>query len=172
VLAVNLPLDGAAHAVRLCSASIGEPVWLSLRSLRGDWKPTGGPTFVCENPTVAEAAADRLGAACPPLICTDGTPTTAALDLIAGLAAAGVPLRVRADFDHGGLVVVKQLLSVAPAATLWRFDIGSYLQHAANGAGPHQYPDLRSALDHIGLAVHEEALLDDLLTDLRQQVAE
>ncbi|TDW24312.1 DUF2399 domain-containing protein [Kribbella kalugense] len=166
VLAVNLALEGNAHAVRLCSASVGEPVWLSLRSLRGDWNAVGGPAFVCENPTVAEAAADRLGAGCPPLICTDGVPTTAALDLVAGLAAADIPVSVRADFDHAGLVVVKQLVSVAPAAEMWRFDVATYLRHTTHGTQLGHYPDLRSAIDHIGQAVHEEALLDDLLADL------
>jgi uncharacterized protein (TIGR02679 family) len=141
---------------------------LTLRSLNGEWKPVGGTTFVCENPTVAEAAADQLGTACPPLICTDGMTTTAALDLVAGLAIANIPLKVRADFDQAGLVVVKQLLSVAPAAMPWRFDLASYLHYAAIGVAPHPYPDLRSALDDMSLPVHEEGLLDDLLADLRE----
>jgi hypothetical protein len=121
-------------------------------------------TCVCENPTIAEAAADLLGANCPSLICTDGTATAAAVDLVAGLAAAGVRLKIRADFDHGGLVVMRQLLSVAPAAEFWRFDVASYLRYA--GVDPADYPDLRSALDQVGPVVHEEALLDDLLSDL------
>ena len=68
VLVLNLPLTGNAPAVRLCHAAPGEPVWLTLRSFRGDWELAGGAeVFVCENPTVLEAAADRHGAASWPL---------------------------------------------------------------------------------------------------------
>jgi hypothetical protein len=88
VLVLDLPLDGPAPAARLCAATPGEPVWLSLRALDGEWSaPTGTQVFVCENPTIVEAAADELGSCCPPVVCTDGIPTTAALDLLAGLSA-------------------------------------------------------------------------------------
>src|SRR5262249_56742562 len=90
VLALNLPLRGDAPAARWSAAAPGEPLWLSLRSITGAWSvPAGNRVFACENPTVLEAAADELGPDCPPLICTDGIPSLAALDLVAGLAAAG-----------------------------------------------------------------------------------
>ncbi|TCO15658.1 uncharacterized protein (TIGR02679 family) [Kribbella steppae] len=169
VLALNLHLTGDSHVARLCRESIGEPMWLTLRSLRGDWTAEPGTVFVCENPTVAEAAADTLGADCPPLICTDGTATTAAVDLVGGLAAIGCDLHIRADFDAAGLVIVNQLLAAAPDAKPWRFDTPTYLSHFPSATT--DVTDLRTALTHLGTTIHEETLLEDLLTDLRAHAA-
>ncbi|NLE96905.1 MAG: hypothetical protein GX596_02810, partial [Propionibacterium sp.] len=62
VLVLNLPLVGDATAVRLAAVA-GEPVWLTLRSLAGTLALAGGvgEVFVCENPAIVEAAADRFG---------------------------------------------------------------------------------------------------------------
>jgi hypothetical protein len=65
----------------------------------------------------------------PPIVRTDGIPTTAALDLLAGLSAKGLSTSVRADVDDAGLVVVEQVLSVANEATLWRYDTATYAAH-------------------------------------------
>jgi uncharacterized protein (TIGR02679 family) len=181
VLVLNLPLAGEAHIARVCRESFGDPVWISLRSLTGDWSAaTPSVVFVCENPTVVEAAADALGRDCPPVVCTDGIATSAALDLVAGLVAGGCSLRIRADFDDAGLVIIGQLLSVAPAAELWRFDAKTYLTSIrsedamGDSAGlsvPNALDELRTAQGERGIAVHEEALLDDLLDDLRQSAS-
>lgn len=175
VLAVNLPLSGDSPAVRLCAVSVGEPVWLTLRSLSGDWTAAAGATvFVCENPTIAEAAADALGPDCPPLVCTDGIASGAALDLIGGLANTGCSIMVRADIDAAGFTVVDQVLSVAPNARLWRFDAQIYA--AAHGLPlPGDVPagtdlaivQLRGAYGDHQVPLHEEQILDALLTDLR-----
>jgi hypothetical protein len=42
VLVLDLPLDGPATAARLCAATPGEPVWLSLRALEGEWSIATG----------------------------------------------------------------------------------------------------------------------------------
>lgn len=174
VLALNLPLSGPCPAASLCAASAGEPVWLTLRSLSGDWSaPSGAPVFVCENPTVAEAAADALGPGCPALVCTDGTASGAALDLIAGMASAGCSIMARADVDTAGFTVVEQVLSVAPNAQLWRFDAHVYA--AAHGlpqpADLREGADLtlaqlRNTYDDHRAPLHEERILPDLLSDL------
>lgn len=176
VLVLNLPLRGDNPAARCSAAVPGEPLWLSLRAITGDWTvPTGTSVFVCENPTVLEAAADELGPRCPPLICTDGIPSLAALDLIAGLAATGCAINVRADIDDAGFVVVEQVRSVAPAATPWRYDATSYTQHlgltgiaAADGDEETRLRQLRELYARHRIPLHEEALLDQLLTDLAQ----
>ena len=178
VLAVNLPLSGSAPAARLCAACAGEPVWLTLRSLTGDWTASSGVTvFVCENPTVAETATDALGPDCPPLVCTDGTASGAALDLIAGLATAGCPMMARADIDTAGFTVVEQVLSVAPNARLWRFDAHVYA--AVHGLPlPVDVPEeaelalaqLRNTYDDHRVPLHEERILHAILADLREQV--
>ena len=140
VLVLNLPLTGNAPAVRLCHAAPGEPVWLTLRSLRGDWELAGGAeVFVCENPTVLEAAADRYGAASRPLVCTFGLPSQAAWELLTGLGE--VRCHVRADGDVVGWRIVNQLRDRLPGALTWRM------------------PE--------GCTAYEEELLEDLLSDLK-----
>ena len=140
VLVLNLPLTGNAPAVRLCHAAPGEPVWLTLRSLRGAWElARGAEVFVCENPTVLEAAADRHGAASRPLVCTFGLPSQAAWELLTGLG--DVRCHVRADGDVVGWRIVKQLRDRLPGALTWRM------------------PE--------GCTAYEEELLEDLLSDLK-----
>ena len=140
VLVLNLPLTGNAPAVRLCHAAPGEPVWLTLRSFRGDWGIAGGAeVFVCENPTVLEAAADRHGAASRPLVCTFGLPSQAAWELLTGLGE--VRCHVRADGDVVGWRIVNQLRDRLPGAFTWRM------------------PE--------GCTAYEEELLEDLLSDLK-----
>ncbi|QUQ64575.1 hypothetical protein JJ691_22950 [Kutzneria sp. CA-103260] len=173
VLALNLPLTGDSPAARLCAAAPGEPVWLTLRSLAGTWTALAGEVFVCENPTVAEAAADRLGPNCPPLVCTDGIASGAALDLLAGLAAVGSTIRVRADFDPAGFTIADQVLSVAPGALSWRFDARTYADEcglsghrSTSGDLATALTELRVAYDHARTPVHEERVLALLLSDL------
>lgn len=140
VLVLNLPLAGDAPAVRLCRAAPGEPVWLTLRSLTGRLAlARPGAVFVCENPSVVEAAADRLGSASAPLVCTFGRPGLAALRLLDALHPSAT-LRVRADGDVAGRSIVASLLDRYPAAERWRF------------------PD--------GFSVFEEEILEELISDL------
>lgn len=173
VLCLNLPLTGESAAARLCASAPGEPLWLTLRTLAGSWQVTGTPTvFVCENPTVIEAAADTHGAACAPVVCTDGVPSGAALDLLSGLAAS-CPIRVRADVDPNGLVTVDQVRRIAPAARLWRYTAATYqaaMGHPAPQAGKGdpdaELAELRRTYEQHGVAMHEESILDDLIADL------
>lgn len=174
VLALNLPLRGEVPAASWSAAAPGEPMWLSLRSISGSWSaPAENTVFVCENPTVLEAAADALGSRCPPLVCTDGIPSLAGIDLVAGLAAAGCAIAVRADVDEAGFVVVEQVRSVAPAATTWRYDAATYAKYLrlANpgdiGSDDEtQLRRLRELYAQHRNPMHEEALLNQLLGDL------
>ncbi|WP_051300329.1 DUF2399 domain-containing protein [Actinomadura rifamycini] len=165
VLTMNLRLTGTAACVALSAAVRGEPTWLTLRSLAGDWRPAAAcEVFVCENPAIAEAAADRLGPHCPPLVCTDGIASMAALELIRGLDRAACRIRARADFDRAGLVIMDQMRGAAPAMSPWRFDASSY--RAARGGWPASVEpdDLAGACT--AAPVHEEKLLAVLLDDL------
>lgn len=121
VLGLNLPLEGESAAVRLAAVD-GEPVWLTLRSLEGGLSLADGvdEVFVCENPAIVEAAADRYGAASRPLVCTYGFPNLATFTLLEALAAH-TTLRVRADGDPAGRRIVEQLLRL-PGARRWRME--------------------------------------------------
>lgn len=145
----------------------GAPAWLTLRDLLSPWcfAPVPPVLFVCENPTVVEAAADELGARCPPLVCTDGMPALAALDLLAGAAEAGVSVRVRADIDPAGLAIVRTVLSTVGDGELWRFDAETYCGHFGfEVRGSAEAADVYAV--H-GRDLHEEAILPLLLADLR-----
>ena len=173
VLTLNLPLTGPSPAAYLSTAAPGEPVWLTLRALSGRWTTSAPTVFVCENPTVVEAAADTLGLACPPLVCTDGIASGAAVELLAGLAKAGSQLMLRADVDPAGFTIVEQVLTVAPTARLWRFDISTYaggLGPTPSEPAPHQPAEtlaqLRAAYRTHQLPLHEERILSTLLQDL------
>ncbi|MEU7576788.1 TIGR02679 domain-containing protein [Streptomyces sp. NPDC041068] len=151
VLCLNLALTGAAPAVPIAAAAatVGEPVWLTHRSLRGAWSPTPDvdTVYICENPAIVEAAAEQYGASCAPLVCTYGWPSSAALELITGLERAGAQLRVRADDDNAGQRIVALLREYAPSSRLWRYELRTT---AANDT-VHEY---------------EEQVLPQLLRDL------
>ncbi|MFC8663415.1 MULTISPECIES: DUF2399 domain-containing protein [Streptomyces] len=131
--------------------------------------PPATRVIVCENPSVLEAATDELIPDCPALICTDGMPSNTALDLVAGLAAATDEITVRADIDDAGFVVVDQLLTAAPAATTWRYDVGTYLGHLGMTITGHQsvgMDTLRDLYEEHRVSIHEVALLTTLIDDL------
>lgn len=67
--------------------------------------------LVCENPSVVEAAADRLGAPCPPLVCLYGRPSVAAWAVLDAVAAAGGVLRVSTDRDAAGNQIAAEVLA-------------------------------------------------------------
>lgn len=175
-LLLNLPPAPEAP----CTWRAGEPGYLSLRQLLRQslaWPVAGRRIHVCENPNVVAIAADRLGTACAPLICTDGMPGAAQRALLDQLAAAGACLHYHGDYDWPGIAIgnyVMRTWRVAP----WRFGSIDYL--AAVAAAPRRPRDLpatgieadwdgalRGAMDKHGLAVAEEAVVDSLLGDLR-----
>jgi uncharacterized protein (TIGR02679 family) len=157
--------------------SPGEPVHLSLRSLLRrppTWHVTQRDVFVCENPNIVAIAADRLGAACAPLLCTDGMPSAAQQTLLAQLAAAGARLRYHGDFDWAGLVIGNFVMREFGAEP-WRFGTADYLSATADhrialrGDKPvmARWDDrLGAAMSQRRVIVHEEGVAEALLIDL------
>ena len=182
-LCLNLPcLDaGVAHRQSQretpLDPSPGEPVHLSLRSLLRrppTWHVTQRDVFVCENPNIVAIAADRLGAACAPLVCTDGMPSAAQQTLLAQLAAAGARLRYHGDFDWAGLVIGNFVMREFGAEP-WRFGTADYLSATADhrialrGDKPvvARWDDgLGAAMSQRRVIVHEEGVAEALLMDL------
>ncbi|MGH8931627.1 MAG: TIGR02679 family protein [Egibacteraceae bacterium] len=178
VLVLNLHTDPGSLTGRalVLHAEAGEPARLTLRQLlrhepRFSPAVTGHTVFVCENPSVIAAAADRLGPASAPLVCLDGQRKTAARTLLDLLSASGVALTYHGDFDWGG-IRIGNVMHRDHAARPWRFSTPDY--HATHGGTPLEGrpvparwdPTLAPALSEAGRAVHEEQLLDDLLGDL------
>ena len=161
------------------SADAGEPRRLTLRELAASPVAIapGAAVFVCENPVVAAAAADRLGPRCAPLVCVEGVPSTAALRLLRSLEQEGARLRFHADFDWAGLRI-GNLLSAQMTALPWRFTARDYeaalTLSLASDPAPLKGPPVRAAWDPAldgamraaGRAVFEEQVIESLLVDL------
>jgi uncharacterized protein (TIGR02679 family) len=164
--------DYLATSLR-AAADEGEPRRLTYRELRGhDLLTVGNDVFVCENPEIVAAGATRLGQTCPPLVCTEGWPSTACLRLLNAVCAGGATLRVRTDIDAAGLRIATTLTNRYPVVP-WRMDAASY---GATSEGPpwtgalpgdgDDWPDLRAAIRTRGQAQLEEQILELLLADL------
>ena len=179
VLHLNLPTAAALDA----GPCPGEPAYTSLRQLlrvAPVWAVEQRTVYVCENPNVVAIAADRLGAGCAPLVCTDGMPAAAQRVLLNQLRDAGACLRYHGDFDWAGLRIARQVLQ-GHGAEPWRFGRADYL--AAVQSLPPMARDhvlgmdvadapwddaLVAAMRDMGCAVAEEAIVELLLDDLRE----
>ena len=178
VLNLRAAGDGATSRSLQWYAAAGEPCYLSTRQLlRAEtaFTPeTVGPTvFVCENPSVVAAAANRLGPASQPLVCVDGQPRTAVRLLLNQLTSAGVRLRYHGDFDWPGLQIANTILARHQAEP-WQMSASHYRLAATGTLGLSGPPvaaswddELMPAMSALGRAIHEEQVLDELLPDLR-----
>lgn len=130
VLVLNLPAEDGTSAGRLAerARSFGEPIHLSLRALLRaptSWRVRDRTVFVCENANFIAMAADRLGARCAPLVCTDGMPSASQRTLLGQLVAAGAHLKYHGDYDWSGVAIGNYVIRTFDAEP-WRFDAASY----------------------------------------------
>ncbi|MBI3462343.1 MAG: TIGR02679 family protein [Planctomycetes bacterium] len=178
VLTLNLKGDPESLTGRSLNlhAAAGEPCRLTVRQLlrhppQLDAAAVGRSVYVCENPTIVAAVANRLGARSAPLVCIDGYPRTASRVLLNRLAASGVQLHYHGDFDWSGIQIANLVIS-RHGAKAWRFDSTSY-QSYDGGLLLEGSPVVASwdallmpAMLDSGRAIHEEQVLQDLLVDL------
>jgi uncharacterized protein (TIGR02679 family) len=177
VLTLGFPGDPHTATGRALAAfqSAGQPVVLTLRQLVSDPpRLTTVRVSICENPVVVTTAADRLGATCPPLICTHGQPGAAVMHLLRALADAEAELRYHGDFDWGGIRIANVLFDRLPVRP-WRFDAETYRTVAAAHPGTALTgtptvatwdADLAPAMTELVTKVEEERVLDTLIHDL------
>lgn len=174
VLALNLPAPRVAHAGFLDAArEQGEPLHLNLRwllRLRERWPTQAADVFVCENPALVAAAADRLGNRCPPLICTEGMPAAAQQALLRQLRESDARLHYHGDFDWAGIRIGNIVIGRHGAAP-WRFTAEHYRDargQALEGAPAMATwdPELTTKMSQARRALEEETVLEALLADL------
>ena len=174
-LFLNLPVADPAPA----PGRPGEPSYLSLRQLLRTppaWAVADWAVHICENPNFLAIAADRLGARCAPLVCTDGMPSAAQRILLDQLHTAGARLLYHGDFDWPGIGIANFVIRTWNAAP-WRMGTRDY--EAAAGTATHLRhelgtapidadwdPMLASAMRKHGTAIAEEAVATALLEDL------
>jgi len=183
VLGLTLPGNGPVAATLAANAAVGLPARLTLGQVRHyldaertSAANTPATVFACENPTVAEAAADALGARCAPLVCVEGRPSVAANLLLQELLNAGSELRYHGDFDWPGLAIARPIIDIG--ALPWRFGAADYcdglnlnsrLKRLRPPKGQVETPwdhDLAAAVLNHRIAVEEEAVMDQLIADL------
>jgi uncharacterized protein (TIGR02679 family) len=134
--------------------------------------------YVCENPRVLEAAADAGTRSA--IVCTMGNPTTVTLALLDAVSASpDVHLAYHGDFDWPGIAIADRVIRRYDANP-WHFTAADYRSIVARSrargtpgqplAGPpretHWDPGLGEAMRELGLAIHEEAVINDLLHGL------
>lgn len=176
-LFLNLPVRTPSNA----PAAAGEPGYLSLRRLVRTppaWDVADQIIYVCENPNIVSIAADRLGAACAPLVCTEGMPAAAQRVLLKQLSDAGAKLLYHGDFDWAGIHIANNVMKLCDARS-WRFGAEDYLQAVKSlAAKERDLEDVRiaaswdsalvDAMRLKGVAIAEEAVVSQLVDDLRQ----
>jgi len=162
----------------------GIPLPLPAAALQAErWAVPGGTVvYVCENPSVLEAASARLGERCAPLVCVSGMPGRAVTELLGQLAGSGAELRYHGDFGSGGITIANLVVS-RHRAEPWRMSPADHaralerLQRderrpaALRGRVPEALWDteLSGAIRACGVEVSEEHVLDDLIDDLMQE---
>lgn len=157
------------------AADAGDPVHITgwdVRRLAGLGDLRTVTVLVCENPRVLEAVAER-GTATWPVVCTSGEPNTVVTDVLALLASAGATLRYHGDFDWPGVAIANRIVERFGAVP-WRMSAADYVAavrpHAPMLAGAPVQPswdaELGAAMRAAGRAVHEEAVLGELMEAL------
>ena len=155
-----------------------EPLRLTLRQA-SSWRPqatAGRAVYVSENPAVLAAAADRFADRSPTMVCLDGMPSTAALVVLDGLVATGCTVRYHGDFDWRGLAIAGVLARKIAIAEPWQFSAADYRRAVGCGVGtvplsgratPSPWDaELALSMEHAGVAVYEEQVIDELFDDL------
>ena len=174
VLVLNLPAEGEGLGEWLTGAARhGTPFQVTLHQLTVHPIRVSCPrVFVCENPAVLRRACAELGAACPPLVCTEGQPSTAFHRLMGLAVGAGAELWYHGDFDWPGVAIAADVIA-RYGGRAWRMGASDYRSAASEGVrltgepvnAPWD-PELLEAMRVTGHAVYEETLGDQLLADL------
>lgn len=175
----RLPIDPISplSALAVAAADAGVPLYLTQFALRRHvlTVPAGSIIHVAENPRVVEAAAQRNSDRA--IFCTNGNPSGAVRLLVDQLLTSGAELHYHGDFDAAGLAICARMQVLGMAA--WAMTADHYRLALADAdadgvdlpidvreAGPTPWdPELRTAFNQGRRIVHEERLLDQLLTD-------
>lgn len=156
--------------------SPGEPQYASLRSLARrppQWNVAGRAVLVCENPNLVAILADRLGAACPPVVCVDGHLGAAQRTILKQLRTSGAELLYHGDYDWPGISIANYVIEKYGAMP-WHFSAANYVA-VAKGAPQLTIPlsgrpvaaswdaDLTAAMMKTGIKIEEEAIAEQII---------
>lgn len=174
------PMEGLFESARVNLT----PLILPLRFFEQkiEWYPFS-EVYVVENPTVMSAILDAWDEpGLPPIVCTSGQPSVAALKLLDAFSAAGTKICYSGDFDGKGLEIGVGLYNrykevFAPLL----FDTLTYESSIAGTKLSEEQrkrvdsleipwdSDLRKALLRRGYVVYQEALVKRMIDSLRKR---
>ena len=137
--------------------------------------PAGTPVLVVENPRLVEAAAERGLGCC--VVAANGNPATAVTTLVGQMQQSGARVWYHGDFDAAGIAICRRMHEMG--CTPWMMDARHYeqavrlagsslvqLERSAKGCGPTPWdPGLEAAFNDRRLIVHEEFVLDGVLSE-------
>lgn len=137
--------------------------------------PAGTTVLVVENPRLVEAAAERGLECC--VVAANGNPATAVTTLVGQMQQSGARVWYHGDFDVAGIAICRRMHEMG--CTPWMMDARHYehavrladsslvqLERSAKGCGPTPWdPGLEAAFDDRRLIVHEEFVLDGVLSE-------
>ncbi len=132
-----------------------------------EWAP-GQSVLVCENPRILEAIADAVPEPAFGVVCTMGRANLVVREVLTRLGHAGALLRYHGDFDWAGLSLANECVAEFGAVP-WLMTVDDYTSGQGSVAllgGPVEASwdaEVAPAMRALGLAVHEEAVLDRLL---------
>lgn len=171
-LALRPPGTDRWSAMMRERADLGLVTHLTVHELQraAELTAPGEIVHACENPQVlqrfATAGVDR------PLVCTSGNPAVAG-----SLLLDRVVVRYHGDFDWPGIAIARRI--IGRGAAPWRLGCDDYLEAVDRlpadrrlvlSGRPEATPwdeRLRPAMAAKDVAVHEEAIIDILIADLR-----
>ena len=173
-----VPATGRSALAELLrgSADGGLPLHTSLLALHRHpvSVPADTQVLAVENPRLVEAAAERGLACC--VVATNGNPATAVTTLLEQMRASGATVWYHGDFDAAGIAICRRMHDSRcrpwmMAARDYRSAIdkatkgGVRLEKDPKACGPTPWdPSLEQAFDTRRLMVHEEFVLDEVLT--------
>jgi len=184
VLSWSIPTVGGSaldEQIRAASAG-GLPVHVSLFALQKH--PIGVPqntqVLVVENPRLVEAAAERGMPGC--VITSNGNPSSAVTTLLQQLRESGASIWYHGDFDTSGIGICRRMCKNADA-TPWMMDASHYeaaidlagqkgirLERDAGDCGATPWdPALRVVFRRYQRVIHEESVLDDVLSGFSKE---
>jgi uncharacterized protein (TIGR02679 family) len=176
VLVLNVVGDGAGLGEWLSGAAhYGTPFQVTLHQLIAHpVQVSCRRIYVCENPAILRRACAELGPACPPVVCTEGRPSSAFHRLLTLAVSAGAEVWYHGDFDWPGVAIAADVMA-RYAGHAWQMGAAAYRQAGASGVlltgepvDTPWDPELREAMRRDGHAVYEEMVGDQLLADLAE----
>jgi uncharacterized protein (TIGR02679 family) len=167
--------DVVSHIMRAC-AKAGQAAALTLQQGRsaGALSIAAPAAWVFENPSLLAIALDRFGDHCPPMVCTSGWPSSAAILLLQRLTTAGTTLHYHGDFDGEGLRIAANIVA-RTGAVPWHLRSADYLGAVSEGPPVGRVTpvpwddDLAGHLTRWNTTVPEERVAEALMDELAEQ---